>query len=139
MTPSELHLHLERRGLRVTQPRLTLLEFFAHTHGHFTPEGIFEQLRAAGQPLSIATLYQNLRTFTEHGLIKEMIGQGGEVRYDTNLEPHSHLICTHCGAMLDVQIDLPEWQLGGQGQGWLVAQARIDLHGVCPGCQQLAL
>ncbi len=136
MTPSDLHHHLERRGLRVTQPRLTLLEFFADTSGHFTPESIFEQLRAAGQPLSIATLYQNLKTFSEHGLIKEMIGQGGEVRYDTNLEPHSHLICTRCGEMLDVQLDVPDVRLGEQGQGWLVAQARIDLHGLCPRCQQ---
>ena len=42
-------------------------------------------------------------------------------------------------SLLDVHLDVPDLQLGQQGQGWLVAQARIDLHGLCPGCQQSPL
>ncbi|MFC6666760.1 Fur family transcriptional regulator [Deinococcus radiopugnans] len=87
MTLSELQRHLERRGLRTTQPRLRLLQFFVETDGHFTPEEIAERFRLAGEPIPIATLYQNLRVFSEHGLVGEVIGSGGEVRYDTNLTP----------------------------------------------------
>lgn len=134
MPTAELQHHLERRQLRVTQPRLRLLEFFAHSSGHFTPEEIWEQLRAAGHPVSLATLYQNLKTFSEHGLIKEMIGQNGEVRYDTNLEPHSHLICLRCGRLVDVVLDPPKLPPGGPGQGWVIAGARVDLQGICPAC-----
>lgn len=135
---TDLAHHLERCGLRVTQPRLTLLEFFAGTGGHFTPEEISERLRASGTPLSIATLYQNLRTFSEHGLIGEMTGPGGEARYDTNLDPHSHLVCLRCGHMVDIVLDLPELGAAAQGRGWAVTRARVDLHGVCPECQTQA-
>lgn len=134
--PPDLQHLLERCQLRVTQPRLKLLEFFAHTSGHFTPEEISAQLRASGHPISIATLYQNLRTFSDHGLIKEMIGQGGEVRYDTNLEPHSHLICLRCGTLLDILLEPPEFRPDGWDQGWVITRTRIDLQGVCPACQQ---
>jgi Fur family ferric uptake transcriptional regulator/Fur family peroxide stress response transcriptional regulator len=132
---TDLARHLERSGLRVTQPRLTLLEFFAGTEGHFTPEEISEQLRASGQPLSIATLYQNLRTFSERGLIGEMTGPGGEARYDTNLTPHSHLVCLCCGRMVDIVLDLPDLGPVAQARGWAVTRSRVDLQGLCPACQ----
>lgn len=127
---------LEDHGLRATRPRLRLLEFFARTRGHFTPEEISEQLRAQGQPISIATLYQNLKTFSDRGLVKEMIGQGGEVRYDTNLEPHSHLVCLRCGQLTDIHLNLQELRPASQGSGWLITQARVDLQGLCPDCQK---
>ena len=132
---TDLAHHLERCGLRVTQPRLTLLEFFSGTEGHFTPEEISERLRASGHPLSIATLYQNLRTFSERGLIGEMTGPGGEARYDTNLDPHSHLVCLRCGRMVDIVLELPELGPAARAQGWSVTRARVDLQGVCPECQ----
>ncbi|ACO47689.1 Fur family transcriptional regulator [Deinococcus deserti] len=127
---------LEDHGLRATQPRLRLLEFFALTRGHFTPEEISEQLREQGQPISIATLYQNLKTFSDRGLVKEMIGHGGEVRYDTNLDPHSHLVCLNCGQLTDIHLDLQELHPPSQASGWLITQARVDLQGLCPGCQK---
>ncbi|WP_034385744.1 Fur family transcriptional regulator [Deinococcus sp. YIM 77859] len=130
---------LEHAGLRVTQPRLRLLEFFARSSGHFTPEEIWDRLRASGHPISIATLYQNLKTFSEHGLIGEMIGQNGEVRYDTNLEPHAHLVCLRCGRLADITLELPDLRPRGQAQGWLVAQTRVDLQGLCPECQEADL
>ncbi|GGK17117.1 transcriptional repressor [Deinococcus malanensis] len=129
---------LEDHGLRATQPRLRLLEFFAGTRGHFTPEEIFGHLRAQGQPISIATLYQNLRTFSEHGLVKEMIGQEGEVRYDTNMEPHSHMVCVRCGRLTDIHVELPDLRPPAQGHGWLIMQTRVDFHGLCPECQARA-
>ncbi len=135
---NELQHHLERRGLRVTQPRLRLLEFFLHTEGHFTPEEISERLRQAGQPLPIATLYQNLRTFSEHGLIGEVIGRSGEVRYDTNLMPHSHLRCAQCGTLLDIILSLPDLRPHGPGHDWHITGARVELQGVCPDCQTQA-
>lgn len=138
MTLTELQRHLERRGLRTTQPRLRLLQFFSHTDGHFTPEEIAERFRLAGEPIPIATLYQNLRVFSEHGLIGEVIGHGGEVRYDTNLTPHSHLRCDHCSKLLDVFLSLPDLQPQGQGHDWTITGARVELQGICPDCQAIA-
>ncbi|CAM3173187.1 Putative Ferric uptake regulator [Deinococcus saxicola] len=138
MTLSELQRHLERRGLRTTQPRLRLLQFFNQTSGHFTPEEIAERFRLAGEPIPIATLYQNLRVFSEHGLIGEVIGHSGELRYDTNLNPHSHLRCTHCGDLLDVVLSLPDLQPQGLGHDWQITGARVELQGICPACQTTA-
>lgn len=138
MTLAELQRHLERRGLRATQPRLRLLQFFAGTAGHFTPEEIAERFRLAGEPIPIATLYQNLRVFSEHGLVGEVIGAGGEVRYDTNLTPHSHLRCNGCGTLLDVALALPDLQSQGQGHDWQITGARVELQGICPACQATA-
>lgn len=135
MTLSELQRHLERRGLRTTQARLRLLQFFAHTDGHFTPEEIAERFRLAGEPIPIATLYQNLRVFSEHGLVGEVIGGNGEVRYDTNLTPHSHLRCNGCGTLLDVALALPDLHPQGPGHDWHITGARVELQGLCPACQ----
>ncbi|MDV6376323.1 Fur family transcriptional regulator [Deinococcus arenicola] len=127
--------HLERRGLRTTQPRLRLLQFFAQTEGHFTPEDIAERFRLAGEPIPIATLYQNLRVFSEHGLIGEVVGHGGELRYDTNLTPHSHLRCNRCGKLIDIVLNLSDLRPHDQGHDWQITGARVELQGLCPVCQ----
>lgn len=135
MRRDDLTRYLEERGLRATTPRLRLLAFFAEHSGHFTPEEIFERLRASGEGVSIATLYQNLRTFRERGLLEEVTGPGGELRYDANLVPHHHLVCVSCGRMTDLEFEVPPLALPAPSAGWSVFERRLEVRGLCPDCR----
>ncbi|HEY8486002.1 MAG TPA: Fur family transcriptional regulator [Limnochordales bacterium] len=142
---------LQARGLRPTGPRRKLLAFLRSHPGHLTPAEIFEGLRRAGTPLSLATLYQNLAVLSERGIIKRVVSPDGAVRYDVHVEPHHHLICQRCGTIVDVDLapsataalqpvplfaSGPPHAPGGPGQlaGWTVLSARVEFHGLCPRC-----
>lgn len=161
----ELSRLLRAHGLRPTWPRLAVLSFLKGRGEHLTPAEIFHGLRASGQAVSIATLYQNLQALSQRGLIKRIVGPDGAVRYDVNLAPHHHLVCQRCGRLVDVELSEPltvqpvvaphhgplraedGQTVGGRIEpqehpestlaGWQVLAAQVEFQGLCPQCARL--
>ncbi len=135
---------LQAHGLRYSRPRQTILNFFGERDTHVSAEDLYLELKTRGENLSLSTVYLNLGVLKQAGLVREFSGIGGEALYDSNVGPHHHLICTGCGAVLDV----PEVQIGEatvtdllkthaqSSSGWQVGEPSIDLHGLCPDCQK---
>ncbi len=135
---------IEQKHLRATEARCRILELLHETHAHYTPEEVLEALRERGEPLSIATLYQNLAKLAEAGLIARFVGPDGHTRYDVNTEPHHHLVCKVCGRMVDVGVKGPLERIRpvalfeeekGEVEAWKIGQVHLEFHGVCPACQ----
>lgn len=134
---------LQTHGLRYSRPREVILGYFGERDMHVSAEDLYFALKKRGENLSLSTVYLNLGVLKHAGLVREFSGVGGEALYDSNIGPHHHLICTRCGAILD----LPETVVYGttltellklQAQtssGWRVDEPSIDLQGVCPTCQ----
>mgnify|MGYP001050248725 CR=1 FL=1 len=129
---------LRQRGCRLTPQRLAILRAVLSSEEHPTAEQIHTQVRAEFPMTSLATVYNTLGLLKEMGAVLE-IGLGyGSTRFDgLRPEPHPHLICTQCHAILDA--DLPEMeQLGEtvrQATGFQVKSHRFDFFGICPQCQ----
>ncbi len=133
---------LQRSGLRPTRARRIILELLAEKNRHFTPEEMLDTLRERGQPLSIATLYQNLAKLVEKGLVIKIVGLDGSFRYDFNHEPHNHMVCQRCGKIVDVVVSGPLDQIEVQPHDdddavnqWQILERRVELIGLCPDCQ----
>ena len=136
---------LHQSGLRPTRARRIILELLAEKNRHFTPEEMLETLRERGQPLSIATLYQNLAKLVEKGLVIKIVGLDGSFRYDFNHEPHNHMVCQRCGKIVDVVVEAPMDQVKVKPHDeaeavsqWQILEHRIELIGLCPECQAAA-
>ena len=133
---------LQRSGLRPTRARRIILELLSEKNRHYTPEEMLDTLRQKGQPLSIATLYQNLAKLVEKGLVLKIVGLDGSFRYDFNHEPHNHMVCQRCGKIVDVVVMGPIDQIEVQPhdddvavQQWQILERRVELIGLCPDCQ----
>jgi Fur family peroxide stress response transcriptional regulator len=129
---------LRARGCRLTPQRVAILRAVLSSPEHPTAEQVHAQVRVDFPMTSLATVYNTLGLLKEMGAVLE-IGLGhGSLRYDgLRPEPHTHLICTHCQAILDA--DLPELhaavQAVTQATGFQVASHRFDFFGICPQCQ----
>jgi Fe2+ or Zn2+ uptake regulation protein len=86
--------------------------------------------------ISLATVYKNIRTFIEHGLLSEVSLHHGPARLEMNLHPHHHLVCVGCRSIIDV----PDEQLEpirlrkDAPDGFEVHRYSVEIHGFCSDC-----
>jgi len=92
----------KRHGLAVTHQRQVIFETLTDMHGHPSPEAVYELVKAHIPSISLATVYKNLKTFEERGLIREVSPHHRSARFETNSTPHHHLVCLRCKAIMDV-------------------------------------
>jgi Fur family peroxide stress response transcriptional regulator len=136
-------LALRAGGLRATGARRTLLAYLARRRQHLTAGEIADGLRRAGARVGVATVYQNLQTLSDRGLLRRFAGPDGLMRYDLNLSAHHHLVCERCGRIADVGLAgrapiRPVSVGGGSLRGWRVRQHQVEFLGLCPDCQRPA-
>src|SRR5690606_34512957 len=50
----------------------------------------------------LATVYNTLRQFTAAGLLQQVVLEAGRCHFDTNVEPHQHVIMNDGNRILDI-------------------------------------
>jgi Fur family iron response transcriptional regulator len=94
---------LEGAGLRPTRQRraLALALVGDGRHRHVTAESLFDAVRQNGATVSLATVYNTLRCFTEAGLLTEIALDGARSYFDTRTEDHPHFYWEEDGRLTD--------------------------------------
>jgi Fur family iron response transcriptional regulator len=89
--------------LRPTRQRLALARLLVGDgrNRHVTAESLFEAARAAGVQVSLATVYNTLRSFTDAGLLTEIPLEGTRTYFDTNVSDHPHFFWEEEGRLTD--------------------------------------
>ena len=105
-------------------------------HGHYSPEEIYDEVRHDLPSISLATVYKNLKTFVQAGILRDVSPHHGTWRVDANLKPHHHLVCTQCHSIQDLDIDLlsPVSLHGDLPAGFRMEKCSVEVQGVCRAC-----
>ena len=83
-----------------------ILDVVRATQNHPTALEVYERVRLLRPRIGLATVYRILHQLSEQGLINEL-GQNAECnRYDGRTGRHDHAICTTCGTLLDIPIEI---------------------------------
>jgi Fur family peroxide stress response transcriptional regulator len=128
---------LKAAGYRITTQRVAVIEALISSDEHPSAEMLYHQVRRQFPTTSIATVYNTLECLKQLGEVLELPRSGGK-RYDgRNLRPHSHLICTLCNRIEDVDIDQLGLETVAKGRGYRELNYYLELSGVCPQCQKL--
>ena len=93
---------LRAAGLKVTGPRLAILEVLESNRRHPSAEDVHRALRVSYPSLSLSTVYMTLEVFVRSGLARRMPELDGRMRVDGFDQPHDHAICRRCGTVFDV-------------------------------------
>ncbi len=90
-------------GLRPTRQRLALARLLVGDgrNRHVTAESLFEAARQGGVQVSLATVYNTLRSFTEAGILTEIPLEGTRTYFDTNVTDHPHFFWEDEGRLTD--------------------------------------
>ncbi len=83
---------LGKADLRPTRQRMALAELLVGDgqHRHVTAESLFDSAKKTGAMVSLATVYNTLRTFCAAGLLQEITVDGSKSYFDTNTHDHPH-------------------------------------------------
>jgi Fur family transcriptional regulator, stress-responsive regulator len=128
---------LRARQWRITPQRRTVAEVLHGDHVHLSADEVFAAARDRLPEISLATVYNTLNELVSMGEVSEVRAGAGVTRYDPNAHvPHHHLVCTGCGAILDVR---PEGTAGlrltsPDRHGYRVDEVEVVFRGRCPDC-----
>ncbi|HKZ95795.1 MAG TPA: Fur family transcriptional regulator [Hyphomicrobiaceae bacterium] len=94
---------LRKAGLRPTRQRLTLgTLLFGSGDRHVSAEMLHAEALAAGEQVSLATVYNTLHQFTQARLLRELAIEGGKAYFDTNTSNHNHFFIEERGELIDI-------------------------------------
>lgn len=132
--PAEL---LRRHGLRVTAPRLAVLDAVASSP-HADAEAVLHAARRTLPTVSVQAVYDVLHALTDAGIVRRIEPAGHPARYERRVgDNHHHVVCRSCGAVDDVDCAVGEAPCltPSSTSGFLVESAEVTYWGLCPSCR----
>ena len=105
---------------------------------HPTADEVYALARAQETNISLGTVYRNLNLLTDIGeAIKIPTPDGGD-RFDGNVIPHNHFLCTSCGRLLDLELDMKSIEevnrLAGENFDGIITSSSTLFYGECSDC-----
>ena len=105
---------LKLNGIRPTKQRMILAKIlFENGKRHVSADSLFEEVRKEDRKISLATIYNTLKQFTNIGLLREIVVDQNKSLYCTNKESHYHLYIEDEDKVVDiptknVNLDIPQ-------------------------------
>lgn len=130
---------LRQNDIRMTSQRYAILEYLAVDGKHPTANEVYEDLKDDFPNMSVATVYNNLNFFMQAGIVKELPFGDGSSRFDLTDTQHYHVICNHCGKVVDFNYPgLAEVEKAVESMThFKVDGHRFKVTGLCEDCQNL--
>lgn len=130
---------LKNSGAKITQQRKTILKYLINSHTHPTARQIYNDLNQKDRSLSLATVYNTLEALIKAKLVINIDDKkSNEHHFDYFGTPHYHIICDRCGLIVDGHnFEFQDLlRKAAAESNFLVREAQIEVHGLCPNCQQ---
>ncbi|MDR2176459.1 MAG: transcriptional repressor [Treponema sp.] len=112
-----------------SRKRDEILALIRSTTSHPSARWVYERLKPAFPRLSLGTVYRNIRAFREEGELVSVGVVQGEERFDGQVRPHCHFICSRCGKIVDIDggVDKNQEETAGAPPG------PVSKSGLSPG------
>ena len=126
---------LKTTGLKVTAPRLKVLDIFHRaTSRHLTAEDVYRALLSDSVDIGLATVYRVLTQFEQAGILLRSHFESGKAVFELNEgNHHDHLVCLDCGQVeefFDTKIEDRQRAIA-QEKGFALAEHALSLYGHC--------
>ncbi len=94
---------IKQAGLKVTAPRVQILEFLEkHPGEHFTADDLYQRFRDSKADIGLATIYRVLNQFEAAGLVIKHQFENGQALYELETgEHHDHMVDVESGEVIE--------------------------------------
>ena len=133
---ADLERALREAGLRVTRPRLAVLEA-VRAQPHLDTKALIHAARGQLGAVSHQAVYDVLGALVDTGLVRRFQPEGSDARYEARVgDNHHHVVCRDCGAIADVDctIGAAPCLTPSADAGFVIDEAEVLFWGRCPSC-----
>ncbi|HHJ19543.1 MAG TPA: ferric iron uptake transcriptional regulator [Gammaproteobacteria bacterium] len=101
---------LKKVGLKVTLPRMKILEILENSESHHhTAEDVYKALLESGEEIGLATVYRVLTQFEAAGLVERHHFEGGHAVFELDRGGHhDHMVCVRTGQVVEFMDEVIE-------------------------------
>ncbi len=125
---------LKQAGLKVTLPRVKILEILEDSKNHhMSAEDVYRALMENGSEIGLATVYRVLTQFEAAGLVTRHHFDSGQAIFELDTgDNHSHIVCVKSGKLAEFKDETIDKRLNeiATDLGYNLTEYRIVLHGI---------
>lgn len=135
MNVSKAWVILKDNGYKKTDKRELILSMFGKSTKYLTARDLLAVLKPRYPGMSFDTIYRNLATFVELGILEET-ELNGERKFRMHCESdhhHHHFICLDCGDVKELSV-CPMQYVNDNLNGYTIQSHKFEIYGKCPTC-----
>ena len=123
-------------AMKYSRQREAIKEFLMTRKDHPTADVVYSNVRDVFPNISLGTVYRNLTLLADIGEISRLRLGDGVDHFDADTNPHYHFICTKCGRVSDLDIDVLSQinDIAGMNFNGQITGHVTYFYGVCGGC-----
>jgi Fur family ferric uptake transcriptional regulator len=126
---------IQRKGLKTTRQRNTIISVFFRLRGHISVEELLNEVKKVNPRIGYATVYRTLHLLVESNLVEERRFGDGLARYEghSDVEHHDHMICLECGQISEFfnpRLEALQEKLAEENN-FEIFRHRLELYGAC--------
>ena len=126
-----------RAPARSTRQRSAVRDALGRNDGFVSAQELHLQLRQAGDPIGLTTVYRHLALLVEQGDADVVVSEDGSLyRMCRADEHHHHLICRSCDRTEEIAgADIERWAREvGEAHGFSDLDHTVEVFGTCREC-----
>ncbi len=125
-------------ALKYSRQRECIKNYLMTTKEHPTADEVYMKVKQEFPNISLGTVYRNLNLLTDIGDAVKISTPNGGDRFDGRLEPHNHFLCTKCGRLLDLDLDMHSIdevnRLAAENFDGIITSSSTLFYGECSDC-----
>ena len=145
--PQRFRHRFKGKVSRWTMPREAILKLLSKSSKHMSAKEIYASLYEAYPGMGLTTVYRTLDLLARMGVVTKLTLGDGQSRYEfkssEKSDHHHHLICTHCGKIIDYSEFLDEElrlvkkteERLAKKYDFTINDHNIEFLGVCSKCK----
>lgn len=124
-------LNVAERQTKYCQSIESILSEF----GHATNLELLNELNKLYPTLSATTVHRATTRLSQRGKIAiAPADSNGSMRYDSNITPHDHFLCTNCGLLRDTHVKDKVIPILEESIGNCSISGQLTISGICKKC-----
>ncbi|TCI46253.1 transcriptional repressor [Exiguobacterium sp. SH3S2] len=136
MKQTEQIERLQSSSLKVTPKRIEMYAYLAAEERYISAKDVLDYMRSKHPTMSFDTVYRNLKSFAEEGLL-EATELNGEKAFRVTCgssHHHHHLICRGCGKTKLLEL-CPMRYIETLDPDFEVIDHKFEIYGYCKQCK----
>ena len=130
-TTREFEDLLREAGLRITQPRKTILRSIADQGDHPDALEIYRRAKETDASVSLSTVYRTMKVLQDKGAIRRLSFEGGPSRFEpADGAHHDHLVDVETGQVIEFrseEIERLQEEIASK-LGYEIVSHRLELY-----------